>query len=121
MTHPHKAQAGGLSGQPLLVPSSVMLAKASAHLIASSGKIDLPLIAAGGVSSAESAYLKILLGASLVQVYTALAIQGPDLPKKIIGGLDHLLSKDGHANVDDARGAIPDIDMALRHVGLVAA
>lgn len=118
LTHPYKAQAGGLSGQPLLVPSSIMLAKAAAHLNASSSLSNFPLIAAGGVSSAHTAYLKILLGASLVQVYTALAIHGPDLPKTIISGLDQLLAQDGYDHVDDARGAIPDIDAALRHVGI---
>ncbi len=118
LTHRHKTETGGLSGQPLLIPSSIMLAKAAAHLKESSHTHALPLIAAGGVSSPESAYLKILLVVSLVQVYTALAIHGPDLPHTIISGLDQLLAKDGYAHIDDACGVIPDIDTALMHVGL---
>jgi dihydroorotate dehydrogenase len=118
LTHHHKEQVGGLSGRPLLMPSSAMVLKATRYLKSLKRGDDLALIAAGGVYSAESAYLKILLGASLVQVYTAISLEGFQLPAQIIRGLDDLLVRDGHKSVEAARGSIPDLDEALRHVGL---
>ena len=120
LTHHHKSQAGGLSGKPLLLPSSQMVMKAAQYLKANKATSKLPIIAAGGVHNAESAYLKIVLGASLVQVYTALAIEGPNLPSKIIRGLDQWLQRDGHKTVQDAVGAIPDWDAALHHLGMTS-
>jgi len=63
------------------------------------------LIAAGGVYSADDAYRKIRLGASLVQLYTALVYRGPGLVKEILKGLVELLERDGFENITDAVGA----------------
>ena len=43
----------------------------------SKGKV--PIIGVGGISSAEDAYRKVRAGASLVQVYTGLVYEGPEL------------------------------------------
>ena len=51
----------------------------------------LPIIGVGGVSSGEDALEKVKAGASLVQVYTALAYQGPPLVRKIKTDLAELL------------------------------
>ena len=118
LTHHHRTEQGGLSGKPLLLPSSQMLMKAAQYLHAAKAFQKLPLIAAGGVHNAESAYLKILLGASLVQVYTALAIEGPQLPQKIIKGLDHLLVRDGYDNLKQAVGAAPDWEEAIHRANI---
>lgn len=61
-------EAGGLSGQPLFLPSTRVLARMHVLL---GGKV--ALIGVGGVSNAQQAYEKIKAGASLVQIYTALA------------------------------------------------
>ena len=63
------------------------------------------LIAAGGVFTAEDAYRKIRLGASLVQLYTALVYRGPGLVKEILAGLEALLERDGAKRVADVVGA----------------
>ena len=63
------------------------------------------LVAAGGVSSAASAYRKLELGASLVQVYTGLVYRGPGVITDILRGLVELLERDGHATVADAVGS----------------
>ena len=118
LTHHYRDEAGGLSGKPLLIPSSAMVAKAAQYLKKQKAFDALPIIAAGGVDSAETAYLKILLGASLVQLYTALTIKGPDLPSRVIRGLDQLLAKDGYQSVQDACGAMSVFDDAVKHVGL---
>jgi dihydroorotate dehydrogenase len=62
------------------------------------------LIGAGGVSTAEDAYAKIRLGASLVQLLTALIYRGPGVVREITSGLAQLLARDGVKNVADAVG-----------------
>jgi dihydroorotate dehydrogenase len=62
------------------------------------------LIGAGGVSTAADAYAKIRLGASLVQLLTALIYQGPGTVRQITTGLSQLLARDGVRNVRDAVG-----------------
>lgn len=50
-------------------------------MLVSELKGQVPVIAAGGVSSAEDARGKMELGASLVQIYTGFIYQGPALIK----------------------------------------
>ena len=63
------------------------------------------IIGAGGVFSAEDAYEKIRLGASLVQLMTALVYEGPGIVKTINRGLARLLERDGFATVGEAVGS----------------
>ena len=51
----------------------------------------LPIIGVGGVSSGQDAYDKILAGASLIQLYTALVYEGPPLVTRIKRELTQLL------------------------------
>ena len=62
------------------------------------------LVGVGGVSSADDAYAKIRAGASLVQLYTALAYHGLGLIDRIKSGLAMRLAADGFASVADAVG-----------------
>jgi len=64
----------------------------------------LALVGTGGIGSAEDAYRTIRLGASLVQVYTALVYQGPGLVPELKRGLARLLERDGFKNVSEAVG-----------------
>jgi len=96
----HAAETGGLSGAPLFRRSTDALAEV-ARLAA--GR--LTLVGAGGVFSARDAYEKILCGASLVQLYTALVYEGPGLVARIKQGLAELLAADGFSNVREAIGA----------------
>ncbi|MGI3186961.1 quinone-dependent dihydroorotate dehydrogenase [Nioella aestuarii] len=95
----YRDEIGGLSGQPLFEMSTRVLAQLSQL---TEGK--LPLIGVGGVGSAEQAYAKIRAGASAVQLYTALVYGGLSLAAEIVRGLEHLLERDGFANVADAVG-----------------
>ena len=63
------------------------------------------IIGTGGVFTAADAYRKLRLGASLVQIYTALIYEGPGVIAKINRGLCSLLMKDGFRNVSEAVGA----------------
>jgi dihydroorotate dehydrogenase len=69
-------EQGGLSGRPLRSKSDHVLATLVSEL-----KGQTPVIAAGGVFSAEDAGRKMELGASLVQIYTGFIYQGPVLIK----------------------------------------
>lgn len=107
----HADETGGLSGAPLFAMATRVLAEMAGQLPAG-GPV---LVGAGGVASGWQAYAKILVGASLVQLYTALALEGPELPARVIRELAALLASDGVADIADARGQIPDADKAMQH------
>jgi dihydroorotate dehydrogenase len=100
LTGRHKGEAGGLSGAPLLELSTKMLSLAYGF---SKGR--LLLIGVGGIFSAEDAFAKILAGASLVQVYTGFAYQGPALVPRLKSGLARLVRARGLRNISEAVGA----------------
>nr|WP_209272252.1 quinone-dependent dihydroorotate dehydrogenase [Thalassospira tepidiphila] len=98
-------EKGGLSGPPLMEPSTKVLAD---FYRLTEGKV--PLIGVGGIASGKDAYEKILNGASLVQLYSSLVYHGVELVTEIKEDLARRLRKDGFANVSDAVGAaFPEI------------
>lgn len=71
------------------------------------GRIDRSrhvLVGSGGVACAADAYRKVRLGASLVQLYTALVYQGPGLVRRIAEGLVACLERDGLSHIGQAVG-----------------
>ena len=96
---PQASQAGGLSGVPLMAPSTAMLRHA-ARLAA--GR--LVLVGVGGVASGADILAKIRAGASLVQLYTAFAYGGPALVARLLDELLVALEAGGFANVEAAIG-----------------
>jgi dihydroorotate dehydrogenase (fumarate)/dihydroorotate dehydrogenase len=62
------------------------------------------IIAAGGVFTADDAYRKLRLGASLVQLYTGLIYRGPSIVRDILQGLLQLLDRDRLHTISDAVG-----------------
>ena len=93
------AEAGGLSGPPLLAPSTAMLARA--HRLAG-GR--LVLIGCGGVSTGADVLAKLQAGAHLVQLYTAFAYSGPALVARMKRELLAAMREQGFTTVDQARG-----------------
>ncbi|BBL73571.1 quinone-dependent dihydroorotate dehydrogenase [Methylomagnum ishizawai] len=79
---PHAAETGGLSGKPVFERSTAVVRQLAAVL---DGK--LPIIACGGIASADDARQKLDAGASLVQIYTGLIYRGPGLVSAIVRGL----------------------------------
>ena len=65
----------------------------------------LIIIGCGGVFSAEDAYQKIKLGASLVQLITGMVFQGPQLIPQINFGLAELLKKDGFKHISQVNSS----------------
>jgi dihydroorotate dehydrogenase len=70
----HAAEPGGLSGKPLTEKSTVIIAKLHHFL-----KGNIPIIASGGVGSAQDVREKLKAGAQLVQLYSGLVYRGPSL------------------------------------------
>jgi dihydroorotate dehydrogenase (fumarate)/dihydroorotate dehydrogenase len=62
------------------------------------------VIGSGGVFTAADAYRKIRLGASLVQLLTALIYEGPGVVRAINHELSELLDRDGLGSVKEAVG-----------------
>ena len=104
----HANEAGGLSGAPLRSISNEALSK---MYVLTCGMV--PLIGVGGVSSAEDVYEKMKLGASLVQLYTALTYEGPGLPATIKQDLLLLLDRDGFANIEEVIGSSHNLDKSI--------
>lgn len=74
--------AGGLSGAPVKDKSTAVIAKLSEL-----SKGAFPIIAVGGIFTAEDAQKKLDAGAALVQVYTGFIYEGPAMVKRILKGL----------------------------------
>ena len=70
----HADEAGGLSGSPVLDASNRVIGQLRAAL----GK-DFPIIGVGGIMSGADAVSKIRAGADVVQIYTGLIYQGPEI------------------------------------------
>ena len=89
---------GAVSGKPV----ESLMNDSLRELYARMDRRRYRLMAAGGVFSAEDAYRKIRLGASLVQLITALIYEGPAVIGRINEGLCELLERDGFQSIADA-------------------
>jgi dihydroorotate dehydrogenase len=86
----HKGEAGGLSGAPLMQKSTEVL-KAFADVL--QGQLDL--IGAGGIASGADAWAKLKAGAQAVQLYTAMAYEGPGIVARIKRELLAIMQAEG--------------------------
>ncbi len=77
--HNHISGSGGLSGKPLMGPSTETL-RISRKLLGD----EFPIIASGGVMSKGDYLEKIDAGADLVQIYTGFIYEGPKLINDIL-------------------------------------
>ena len=96
---PGAAQSGGLSGRVLRKRSFEILKAVARELF---GRC--LLVSVGGIETAEEAYRRLRHGASLVQLYTALAYRGPRLPRALNQGLLRLLDRDGVRDISEVVG-----------------
>jgi len=99
----HSAETGGLSGLPL---KSLALDRLRDFRRATGGA--LPLVAVGGISNGVDAFERIRAGASLVQLYTALVYEGPEIAERINAELKRLLKRHGFARLEEAIGQEKD-------------
>ena len=89
-------RVGGLSG-PALKPVAI---RCVYELYKS---LDIPIIGCGGVSTWEDAIEFFMVGATAVQVGTAIASKDLNLFQEIVDGIIKYLEKKGH---DDLKGII---------------
>lgn len=75
--------AGGLSGLPVKEKNTMLVNYISKQ---TNGKI--PIMASGGIFTAEDAAEKLAAGAALLQVYTGFIYEGPALVKKLVQHLE---------------------------------
>lgn len=74
-----KIGAGGLSGEPLKERSTQVV-----RYISQRSKGSIPIIASGGIFTAEDVKEKLAAGATLVQVWTGFIYEGPGIVRKIL-------------------------------------
>ncbi|MGB0839994.1 MAG: dihydroorotate dehydrogenase (quinone), partial [Chitinophagales bacterium] len=74
----NQTEKGGLSGRPVTQRSTDLIAYVRERL-----KAPFALIGVGGIFTPQDAQAKINAGANLVQVYTGLVYEGPDMVKRI--------------------------------------
>ena len=103
-------QFGGLSGEPLFRLSCEKLSEAYSL---AGGQI--AFVGVGGISTVKDAYIKILLGADILQLYSSLALNGPHIANLINTGLAKLCVGEGLHNLKEACGSFNSFDKANQH------
>lgn len=93
-------QKGGISGLPTQNLCNDLIKKTYANY-----KDRFIIVGVGGIFSAEDAYEKIKLGASLLQMITGMIFEGPQVIGSINRGLAKLIAKDGYKNISEAIGS----------------
>ena len=92
----HKAETGGLSGAPLMEKSTRVLGAFHAEL----GDA-LDLIGAGGIASGADVLAKLRAGAQAVQLYSAMALEGPGIVARIKSELVAMITAEGATTLSD--------------------
>lgn len=98
--HIWRALPGAVSGPPTAALTDACIAETFRRM----DRQRFAIIGAGGIFTAEDAYAKIRLGASLLQLLTALVYEGPGVVRHILRGLRPLLERDGFRHVSEAVG-----------------
>ncbi len=64
----------------------------------------LPVIGCGGISTPEDVIEYIMVGAKAVQVCTAAIVEGPQVFKRLVEGVEKWLKEHGYSSIEDIRG-----------------
>lgn len=80
-------EVGGLSGKPVFATSTSVVKQLNEIL-----QNKIPIIACGGIFSAQDAAEKIAAGASLIQLYTGLIYRGPGLVSEVAASLSEAIT-----------------------------
>jgi dihydroorotate dehydrogenase len=94
---PLAREPGGLSGRPLRSLSTHVVRRLYATL-----RGQVPIIGVGGILNADDAWEKLLAGADLVQIYSALIYRGPGVVREIVAGLVHRVRESGATTLSQA-------------------
>jgi len=88
-----------LSGTPLFERSTNMLARFRQLL-----REDMPLIGIGGVKDGATAWAKLEAGASLIQLYSCMVYEGPEIARNICRDLVRRMEAEGLTSLTDVTG-----------------
>ncbi len=92
--------SGGLSGAPLK-ERAVEVLQILRGIVGSR----IALVSVGGIETVEDAWQRIVSGASLIQIYSALVYEGPGLPSRLARGLALKLKQNGFSSLQEAVGS----------------
>ncbi|CAM9533394.1 unnamed protein product, partial [Ectocarpus fasciculatus] len=101
LTSTERGESGGLSGAPVRSLSTQLTFLIGNMPVYS----QVPIIGVGGVGSGQDAFEKVAAGASLVQIYTMMAVKGPGTVKRIKTELADVLHERGFRNISEAVGS----------------
>lgn len=90
---------GGISGSVLKKRSQEMLAEISKILFDKT-----TIISVGGIDSKEEAFLRLELGASLIQIYSSLVFNGPSFVREINEYILEMVKASGASNIKEIIG-----------------
>ncbi len=96
----NKLEKGGLSGKPIEKKSNFLINEFYKNL-----KSNIKIIGVGGVDSGKSAYEKIISGANLIQLYTGMVYNGPNIVAKINNELIEITNNIGVNNISELIGS----------------
>ncbi len=103
--HTLATETGGLSGRPLKELSTNTI-----RILYEELQGEIPIIGVGGIENDGDAWEKLLAGADVLQVYSALIYQGPAVVRHIVSGLHKRVQALGCGSlkeaVEKARGGI---------------
>lgn len=91
-------KTGGMSG-PAIKPIALRMVYQAAQVV------DIPIIAMGGITTAEDAIEFIMAGASMVSVGTA-NFYNPYTSLEIVEGIEEYLQQNAISNIDEIRGIV---------------
>lgn len=92
---------GAIAGAPVAQHMDQCIARLYARM----DRERYSIIGGGGVFTAEDAWRKLCLGASLVQIYTALVYEGPSVTRRINQGLLERLRTHGWQHISQVVGS----------------
>ncbi|HLF22969.1 MAG TPA: dihydroorotate dehydrogenase (quinone), partial [Burkholderiales bacterium] len=93
-------ESGGLSGRPLKALATRAVRALFRHL---NGRV--PIIGVGGIENADDAWERLVAGADLLQIYTALIYDGPRVVRQIVEGLAARVASSGADSLSAAVAA----------------
>lgn len=96
---------GGIGGKAIQAT-----ALANVHAFYQRLKPSIQIIGVGGIQNGEDAFKHILCGASMVQIGTALAFEGPQIFERIGKELQAIMDKKGYQSIEDFRGKLNYIE-----------
>jgi len=95
----HSSEEGGLSGKPLMKKSNMMIKD-----VYKLSNGELPIIGVGGIFTGQDIIEKMMYGASLIQLYTAMIYEGPALINNIKRELQNEIKRLGVRSITEIIG-----------------